>query len=298
VQQRQRRRAVTRVEVAVIAVIGGLSVAVIFLLLARQREAGLRVQCANNLRRQGEAVLSFAVAKNTPFLPPARIADGYATWAVVIAPHLTGEKHPLTQWDESRTYLAQPAAVREAIVPVYFCPARPRTNRLSIAGDMDAATKQHVAGAVGDYAGVAGTGDPAHPWDGPNADGSIILGDVLQRQDERIFRWRGRVTLAAIQQGHGLSATLVIGEKHVPPDRLGDADAGDGSLYDGASAATCTRVAGPDHALATDVSEAFNRNFGSGHPGICQFLLADGSVRVFANDVSVTVLEQMARRGK
>jgi hypothetical protein len=298
VQHRQRRRAVTRVEVAVIAVIGGLCVAVIFLLLARQREAGLRVQCANNLRRQGEAVHSFAGAKNTPFLPPARIADGYATWAVVIAPHLTAENHPLIKWDESRPYYAQPAAVREAIVPVYFCPARPRTNRLSRAGDIDPATRQHVAGAVGDYAGVAGTGDPAHPWDGPSADGSIILGDVVRQEDERILRWRGRVTLAAIQQGHGLSATLIIGEKHVPPDLLGDADVGDGSLYNGAIAASCTRVAGPDHAIAADVTEAFNRNFGSGHPGICQFLVADGSVRAFANDVSAIVLEQMARRGK
>lgn len=294
---RHRRRAITRIEVAVIVAIGVCCVAAIFLLLVRQRENGLRVQCANNMRRQGEAVLAYADTKETPFLPPARIADGYATWAVLIAPYLA-TKHPLDDWDVSRSYFAQPAAVREALMPLYFCPARPRTTRLSTAGDVDGGAKQNVAGALGDYAGVAGTGDPAHPWDSPDADGSMVLGDVLERQGDRIVRWRGRVTLPAIQQGHGLSATAMIAEKHVPLESQGEADAGDSSLYNGARPASCTRVAGPGHPLAADEGDPFDLNFGSAHPGICQFLFADGSVRAFANNISVTVLAAMARRGK
>ena len=264
--------------------------------IARQRENGLRLQCANNLRRLGVGVHSFADPK-TPnsLLPPARIADEYATWAVLLAPHLVKE-HPLHHWDKSRTYFAQDASVREALVPLYFCPARQRTSWLSVAGDIDAATKQHVAGAVGDYAGVAGTGDPAHPWDGPDADGPLILGEVLERQGERIVRWRGRTSLAAIQQTHGLSTMLLIGEKHVLSERQGQAAAGDGSLYDGQSAASCSRVAGPGYGLAASESDPFNTNFGSAHPGLCQFLQADGSLRTFAVDVSATVLGQMSRR--
>src|SRR5947209_4190233 len=97
-------------EVLVIAGLGMFGLAVVGLLLVRQRENGLRAQCMNNLRRIGEAMHTYADSKDTPFLPPARIADGYATWAVLIAPHLSA-KHPLKDWDETQTYFAQPAEV-------------------------------------------------------------------------------------------------------------------------------------------------------------------------------------------
>jgi prepilin-type processing-associated H-X9-DG protein len=90
----------------------------------------------------------------------------------------------------------------------------------------------------------------------------------------------------------------LIGEKHVPPDGLGRADAGDGSLYDGQNPASCARVAGPGHGLAASVTEPFNNNFGSPHRGFCQFLYADGSVRPITVGINEAVLGQLARRGK
>jgi hypothetical protein len=287
-----RRTAITRVEVAVLAVLAVFAVGVVALLLMRQRENGLRLQCMDNLRRIG-----MAVHAQGPRLPPARIAPDYATWAVLLAPNLA-DKHPLTKWDVSRTYFAQDAAVREALMPVYFCPARQRPAWLSVAGDIDPATKTHLPGALGDYAGVAGTGDPARPWDTADADGAIILGEVLERQGDRIVRWQSRTSLTAIQAVRGLSVTLLIGETHVPAGGLGRADDGDGSLYNGANPASCSRVAGPGHGLAASPDDPFNLNFGSAHPGLCQFLLADGSGHVLAVGVSETVLGQMARREK
>jgi hypothetical protein len=292
------RPAVSRIEIAVIAAVGVLAAGLIVMLIARQRENGLRLQCANNLRRQGEAMHSFfANSGAPPFLPAARIADGYATWAVLIAPHLAAD-NALTRWDVSQPYGAQDAAVREALVPFYFCPARERSSALSVAGDVDPATGQLLPGAVGDYAGVAGTGNPAHPWDGPDADGPIILGNVVERLGDRILGWRGRTSLTAIRDARGLSVTLLVGEKHVPLGREGHADAGDGSLYNGHFAASCSRIAGPGHGLAAAVTDPFNTNFGSAHVGLCQFLLADASVRTFAVNVNESVLGQMARRDK
>ncbi len=288
-----RRPAVSRLEVVVLLALGVLGLGLLFVLLSRQRENGLRIQCLNNLRRIGEAVHG----SENGALPPARIAADYATWAVLLAPHLAKD-HPLAKWDVSRSYFAQDAAVRQALVTAYFCPARARPGGWSIAGDVDPATGKHVPGALGDYAGVAGTGDPAHPFDGPDADGAIILGEVLQRQGDRVVHWRGRTSLPAIRAAHGLSTTLLFGEKHVPPEGLGKAIAGDGSLYDGQSAAGCSRVAGPGHPLAAAVTEPFNTNFGSAHPGVCQFLFADGSARPIAVHINDAVLGQMARRGK
>ena len=100
------------------------------------------------------------------------------------------------------------------------------------------------------------------------------------------------------EAARGLSATLLIGDKHVPLAELGRATAGDGSLYNGQHAASSARVAGPGHGLASSVTDPFNTNFGSGHRDLCQFVLADGSVRSFDISISEMVLGQLARRGK
>jgi len=143
---------------------------------------------------------------------------------------------------------------------------------------------------------VAGSGDRAHPWDGSDADGAIVLGEVLQKEGDQIVRWRGRTGLPAIQAARGLSVTLLFGEKHVPTSGLGRAEAGDASLYDGQNPAGSARVAGPGHGLAASAADAFNNNFGSAHSGVCQFLYADGSVRPLAVGIDETVLGELARR--
>jgi prepilin-type processing-associated H-X9-DG protein len=291
------RSAITRVELVVVLGVGVLLACALALGMVRLRENGPRMQCMDNLRRIGNAVQGYA--DNAPpdrYLPPARIASDYATWAVLVMPHLEKD-HPLHKWDVNKTYFAQHSSVREAIVAPYFCPARTRPGWLSMDGDIDPATNLLAPGGLGDYAGVAGTGDPAHPWDGPEADGSIVLGEVLERDGDRLVRWRGRVNLESIE-ARGLSVTLLIGEKHVPPDGLGRAAAGDSSLYNGQNAASCSRVAGPKHGLAASVTAPFNNNFGSSHRGFCHFLYADGSVRPIALEVNEAVLGQLARRGR
>ena len=41
---------------------------------------------------------------------------------------------------------------------------------------------------------------------------------------------------------------------------------------------------------------SFATNFGSAHPGICQFLHADGSAHAYTNDMSEDILGKMIRR--
>src|SRR5215470_8519146 len=102
------RSAITRVEIAIVIGLGLLVAGLLAVLLSRQRENGMRLQCMNNLRRIGEAVHAFHEGKlgveddakkpGHGYLPPARIADGYATWAVLLVPYLT-DKNPLHDWD-------------------------------------------------------------------------------------------------------------------------------------------------------------------------------------------------------
>ena len=233
----------------------------------------------NNLRRIGEGVQSYH--KSHDALPPARIADGYATWAVLLAPHVSGD-HPLAAWDSQKRFVDQEEKVRHAALLMCFCPARLRT------------TPTGDDGALGDFAAVSGNADPRHDWTGPDANGPLILGEVLKRKDDLILAWRSRVTFQSLKRGLGY--TLLVGEKHVPAGHLGDAASGDGSLYDGRHPASCARVAGPGFGLAASTSDPMNNNFGSAHAGLCQFLVADGSVRSFAFSTDPTVLGRLTTR--
>jgi hypothetical protein len=226
-------------------------------------------------------------------LPAARIADPYATWAAQLNPFLTAHTPPELEWDLRRSYFDQKPEARQRVLPMHFCPARPRSGKLSIGGD---ALKdgEHQPGSLGDYACAAGNGDPAFPWTGPNANGAIVLGEVLEKDGDLVLRWQSRTRFSALTRGQGY--TILVGEKHVPPDGLGQAAFGDGSLYNGQHPASFSRVGGPGFGLARAITDPMNNNFGSYHPGICQFLMADTSVRPLAVDLSEDVLGKMITR--
>jgi Protein of unknown function (DUF1559) len=294
------RKGVTVTEVVVVLVILLVLVGVVLAFLRKMRATADQAQCANNLRIIGEGAYEYAggfprealekFALNAP-LPGARIADGYATWAVLLAPYIAGPS-PLKDWDLRKPYAEQPAEIREAIVPLYFCPARNRSSFLSIKGGGPGG--ENIEGALGDYACASADGDPRFPFDSAKANGAIILGEVLQKKGDLILRWQSRTDYTSLQRG--LSNTILIGDKFVPLDGLGQAAFGDGSLYNGGQPASFSRVGGPGFGLAPSAGDPFNKQFGSNHPGVCMFLMADDSVRPIANNISEEILGQLIRR--
>lgn len=284
------RRGVTVLEVLVILVFVVLALSIGAMLLVRHRENSLQAMCANNLRRIGLAMHEYhdgsAADEKQRTFPPSRLAPGYATWAVFLAPYLAND-HPLRAWDLEQAYFAQIKDVREARVFLYFCPIRIRSDTLSEAGDVDS-SGLHVAGALGDYASVAGDG-------AANENGPLVSAEVLLRKGERIVRWKNLTGIASLKRGQ--SYTLLIGEKHVPKDRMGDAAAGDGTLYCGQHPPSFSRVGGPGFPLAPAIDAPVNNNFGSYHNGTCNFLWADGSAKPLTNTINEDVLGRMMRRG-
>jgi type II secretory pathway pseudopilin PulG len=293
-----QRRGLTILELVVVLAVCIVAVGLGVMVLARHRENSQQAQCRNNLRVIGKAFHAYydATSANeaSRYLPPSRIADGYATWGVLLAPYLQAE-HPLHEWDKQRSYFAQKDTVREARVIMYFCPARTRTDTLSIAGDVDQ-TNQLFPGALGDYASVAGDGSADHDWTGSKANGALVIAHEIERKGDRILEWEGRTNMNSFARGTGY--TMIVGEKHIPVDHMGDAAFGDGSFYNGQHPASFSRVAGPGFPLANAINAPFNKNFGSYHKGVCQFLMADGSFRAMSNDTSELVLGQLARRGE
>jgi hypothetical protein len=272
------------VGLVIVVTVAGL----VLVLILRARESSDRLQCAANLKRLGEAV--HGVHEQKRFLPPSRIAPRHATWAVLLSPYLSAQSpDPLKDWDLRKPYTAQEEQARQAQLVVFYCPARHRFPQLGPGADQ-------LLGALGDYACVSGNGDKAHPWDGPDANGPIILGiSKLDPRGDLVLEWRGRVTLADL--GDNKSYKLLLGDKHVPLGQYGQAAAGDGPLYDGTDPRNAARVAGFGHGIAASPPDPFRLNFGSSHEGaVCQFIKADVSLQVFTPDVAEAVLSRMADR--
>jgi prepilin-type processing-associated H-X9-DG protein len=323
---RPGRGGFNRLELVIVLGILLVVVGLFLVVVPRMRERANRLHCQNNLRIVGEAVYLYRDQANPPALPPSRIADRYATWAVLIAPYLErGKRDPTLEWDDSLPYARQPDEVRQTQLRVYYCPSRRPPGANSVSADLadNAAGGPNYPGALSDYACAAGDGDPRRPWTSARANGALVPGQVLRRgPGDTIRRWRGRTDIwvhdgdrkaprvevrlgtdraTDVRQGlrSGTSQTILIGEKHVPPSAFGHAEQGDGSAYNGGRPASFSRVGGPGHEPARSVTDPMDMNFpvfGSYHPGVCQFLMADGSVRGLSPLIKGEILGQLIVR--
>jgi prepilin-type N-terminal cleavage/methylation domain-containing protein len=127
-----------------------------------------------------------------------------------------------------------------------------------------------------------------------------------------VIRWRGRVAFNDILDG--TANTFMVGEKHLRQDyqegRNNNSNV-DTSIFNGdKEVGACARraghvwdvrgavVAGTEAPLAKGPSDGFLRNqvFGSWHPSICQFAMADASVRPINVNIAIETLTRLACR--
>jgi prepilin-type processing-associated H-X9-DG protein len=121
--------------------------------------------------------------------------------------------------------------------------------------------------------------------------------------------WSSRNTFASVTDG--LSNTLLIGEKFVPLGQFGfnwvapppwtttsnpPANPADGAIYNAEFPWVYSRIAGPLNPLAQTIWDSPLQNFGSAHPGVCQFVFADGSVHALPVTIDPGVLGRLASR--
>src|SRR5262249_35610030 len=130
-----------------------------------------------------------------------------------------------------------------------------------------------------DYACSLATGTVDYWWDKDNpANGAFQYGTLP-------------INFAAITDG--LSNTLFVGEKHVPLGHFGEGG-WDCSSYNGDNGCSF-RHAGPGVGLVVNTTST-SYAFGSYHPGICQFVMGDGSVRPLPVSINTTTLGYLAVR--
>ncbi len=325
------RRAFTLVELLVVIAIIGILVGLLLPAVQAAREAARRMSCSNNLKQLGLANHNFADTYKS--FPPRTSMDtsGAPSWAVMILPYLE-QSNGFNLWDLKKVYSDQDDtltisptentdAARQVLVPAYTCPSRRDGSQLSrmevgqggINGTGGQQARFHKPGRVGDYAGNTGT------FGAPNASGAMqgnwwttSASGVLVKGTRLPGAGPGELVKSQVNFGtitDGTSNTFLIGEKHVPQIGLYQVNYGDSSIFNGYWIPYCGRLAGFEDPIAlgpNDVSLSSSagiyanaiqaRRFGSWHPGVCGFVLCDGSVRHISNSLDGTTLERLAKR--
>ena len=292
----RRPRGFTLVELLVVIAIIGILVALLLPSVNAARAAARRIQCANQLRQIGLAVLQFESARGV--FPAGSTSQDtnifgpyFSTWTVDLLPYL--EESPVHGlWDPALP-LSHPAnqRLRETFVASYLCPDD--VGREALASP-ETGPGTSLRWAPGSYRAMSGhslgrNGD--HYWDNP-------MGALQQHARHMPLEWQGPMHTQARDPGRhrqfeavqlrkvtdGLSRTLLVGEYHTrsqPQRRTFWAYAY--TSYNQSSAFFESRTLIPDYLQCDRIggggAHTCKRGWGSLHVGdIVQFALCDGSV--------------------
>jgi prepilin-type N-terminal cleavage/methylation domain-containing protein len=314
------RRGFTLVELLVVIAIIGVLVGLLLPAVQSARESARRSSCTNNMKQVGIALHGFHDARR--YFPSAFTsgsAPGNVLWRTLttttpsffepgwsffafILPY-TEESTLFSQLDlslpimDSRNDVARSEA---AVVKLYVCPGDNGPRLIDVLDYGESSTARALSGAgtvitrapVSSYAGVLGTNDHEHNGAfngtffrnsririGQITDGTsktICIGERMSRMAEAT--WLGSITRSDVVHAEGWWQQLGYphrSENYRP-----------------------TNVHTTCHIQNSKPNQANNSpsGFFSPHPGTCNFLNADASVRPIADDVDLATFQSLATR--
>ncbi len=321
------RSAFTLVELLVVIAIIGILASLMLPAVNGARESARAAKCKSNLHQISLATDLFHDTFRA--YPPARYqprpnspteyacGGSESTWLVRIMPFLD-ESVAAHQWDHGKKYSEASDRVRSIASGVYRCPSR-RTASQSIGQGTVVGTEVEwitlpcgckvskvtsggveAFGAVGDYGGNHGDLSPGSFgletdfYYGGNGTGVIITSHA-KCDGDKPYDWADRIDRASITDG--VSHTIVVGEMHVPINRLTRSPY-DAFIFNGDQFQNSTRVGGPTVPIVQDLYDETNGlvSWGSWHVGICHFAFADGSVRSLSSGIDTETLGYFCNR--
>lgn len=301
-QRQTRSRGFTLVELLVVIAIIGILIALLLPAVQAAREAARRSQCSNNLKQMGLAIQSHLDALKR--FPMGRNRyDQYAiSWAYYLLPYSEENALYSAYVSADRGDDAANSMTMRTPVAMYACPSR-RTaaaDRNFDNNDNPPLPAALHCGSLGDYAANAGYDYMTGMKTGPDTTGAVTIqfGTYDPTKAGPIFS-ASRIAVRNVSDG--LSNTLAVGERHLPPvpantpQGMEDYSQGDTTFISGDQPRTI--FAGTQNGVA-DGSKDQNFTtpgvFGSEHIGIIQFLYLDGHVEPIETTVDKTLLMAMS----
>ena len=304
---RRRTRGFTLVELLVVIAIIGVLVALLLPAIQAAREAARRSECMNHLKQIGLAIQNHHDAKR--HFPIGRNGrnEMSVSWAYFLLPQIE-EPALFDAYDPTvPVFDAKNSQTMRTPIAVYACPSRrpPAADRHF--DNNDNAPTVLSAASLGDYAANAGieedTGLEDEDWEDPSTHKVIdiaLAGPIFTGSN-----------INARRVIDGLSKTLAVGEKHIPPVRsewteeMVHFNQGDNGILAGDSIFTIFRCSeeglatGPDDGAQTDPEAAEDaiKKFGGVHPGVTMFVYLDGHADGLSNDTDVDTLEALSTIG-
>src|SRR5262245_27524775 len=280
----------TLVELLVVIAIIGILIALLLPAIQAAREAGRRSQCANNLKQMGLALQTYHDVKKR-FPMGRNRTDQYAvSWAFYVLPYVEEKGIYAAHVDTARADAPTNSQTMRTPLAVYACPSRrsPAADRNFDNNDTPPLVLR--AGALGDYAANAGSQYDTGMVTG-EATGGQPFGQYNATKAGPIFSGSRIVTRNVPD---GLSKTIAIGERHIPPVPVGT-PAGMEHYAQGDTAFICgdiprTIFAGAAAGKASGPSDPAQSKFGSAHPGISQFVFLDGHVSALSANMPAAEL--------
>ena len=283
-RRNDRGRGFTLIELLVVIAIIAILIGLLLPAVQKVREAAAWIKCANNLKQLGLAMHNYHDA--TGKFPYLRSGGGQNrhSWALLLTPYIEQANiyqvmsTPITGVNQTDGFnnltSADPqiVAARSAGVSVYLCPSRRGVGQLT---PIDPGNLS-VTGQPLDYA--ASTGDT-----------NVVPTTGVFTFDNGSFTQLKEKGRRMLDIADGTSNTIMIGEKHIPQDKLYDPNM-DAVAYSSGIQNSYHRRGGPSWPLAQSITTPINSQFGSWHPGVVQFVLGDGSVRGIRTSLPGTTL--------